>query len=606
MAKLNGQKQQLLNQVKNNPGVQLETLVRLVNQYDDLKIEDFQGYISDILYVQLLEAGRDVNEMDLWNRIENAPKNTPEEIQNLQRMVAQYVQQYSQGPKFTEAQSLMASLQQEMQEAMRRKQEEMAAQREQNDWIVLERGNYNALHLYKQKYPNSVHLDELDDLMWTNSTIVISMHSLNRYLSDWPMGKHAEEARRALGEISEWEIVKRTRDLFKVDDYRDNHPYSVFKSEIDMLYYELRDEELKKMKACPTEYSKDDVERFIAADIFDLYELINNELLTEESWEILKRGRDEFPDIAQYQVEDPNLKAPDNCTDIYLFGTPGTGKTCLLMGLTGANGRGYTLNMKVQGGEYASALQEYVRAGITPGRTFGQFVTVINGKVNETDKKGNVISHPINLVEMSGEEFALRIADAKGVTLADMGTGATNLLRNQNRKAFFIIVDPTRLKVKVDYRVEIKDAAGIVTSYAIRTKWVSQLDILNKFVSLFELDENQEIMKNVDAIHFVVTKADTLGETDKEREKRAKDLLLDIYEGPVQQLKDYCRRSKRVNYSTNYTPYVFTFSLGNFYLGDVFNFNNTETLQIVESIRSLTSGVKEETWWEKFKRTLNN
>ena len=207
---------------------------------------------------------------------------------------------------------------------------------------------------------------------------------------------------------------------------------------------------------------------------------------------------------------------------------------------------------------------------------------------------------------MSGEEFALRIADAKGVTLADMGTGATNLLRNQNRKAFFIIVDPTRLKVKVDYRVEIKDAAGIVTSYAIRTKWVSQLDILNKFVSLFELDENQEIMKNVDAIHFVVTKADTLGETDKEREKRAKDLLLDIYEGPVQQLKDYCRRSKRVNYSTNYTPYVFTFSLGNFYLGDVFNFNNTETLQIVESIRSLTSGVKEETWWEKFKRTLNN
>lgn len=605
MATLNGQKQLLLNQVKNNPNVQLEQLVELIHRYDDLKVEDFKGNISDILYVQLLEAGRDVNEKDLWNRIENAPKNTPEEIQNLQRMVAQYVQQYSQGPKYNDAQSLMATLQHEMQEAMLKKQREMEAQREQNDWLTLEKGNYNALHHYKQKYPNSVHLEELDDLMWTNSTMVISMHSLNRYLSDWPNGKHAEEARKALGEISEWELVKRERDLFKVDDYRDNHPYSVFKSEIDMLYYELRDEELKKMKACPTEYSKDKVDKFMAADIFDLYELMKNELLTEESWEILQRGRDEFPDIAQYQVEDPNLKAPENCTDIYLFGTPGTGKTCLLMGLTGANGKGYTLNMKVQGGEYASALQEYVRAGITPGRTFGQFVTVINGKVNETDKRGNIINHPINLVEMSGEEFALRIADAKGVTLADMGTGATNLLKNKNKKAFFIIVDPTRLKVKVDYRVERKDPTGNVIGYDIRTKWVSQLDILNKFVSLFELEENQEIMEKVDAIHFVVTKADTLGETDKERQRKAKEILLDIYEGPVQELKNYCRRSKRVNYSTNYNPHVFTFSLGNFYLGDVFNFNNAETLQIIEAIRSLTSGLKEETWWEKFKRKIN-
>ena len=605
MAILNGQKQQLLNQVKNNPGVELQTLVKLLNQYDDLKIEDFKGYISDILYVQLLEAGRDPREMELWNRIENAPKNAPEEIQNLQRMVSQYMQQYSQGPKFNEAQSLMVTLQQEMQEAMRRKQEEIAAQREQNDWIALERGNYNALHLYKQKYPNSVHSDELDDLMWTNSTLVITMHSLNRYLSDWPMGKHAEEARKALEEISEWDSVKRRRKLFEVDDYRDNHPFSVFKYEIDMLYYELRDEELKNMKTCPTEYSKDDIEKLMAADIFKLEDLIDYELMTEESWEILQRGRDEFPDIAQYQIEDPNLKAPEKCTDIFLFGTPGTGKTCLLMGLAGANGRGYTLNMRLQGGTYASALQEYVRAGITPGRTYGQFVTVINGKVNETDKKGNIISHPINLVEMSGEEFALRIADAKGVTLADMGTGATNLLRNQNRKAFFIIVDPTRLKVKVDYRKETRDASGNVIGYDIRTKWVSQLDILNKFVSLFELEENQEIMANVDAIHFVVTKADTLGETDKERQRKAKELLLDIYEGPVQQLKDYCRRSKRVNYSTNYDPYVFTFSLGNFYLGDVFNFDSTETLQIVESIRSLTSGLKEETWWEKVKRKLN-
>ena len=606
MPRLGSQKPLLLTQVRNNPNVRLEQLVELIHRYDDLEVEDFRGNISDILYVQLLEAGRDVNEMDLWNRIEIAPRNTPEEIQNLQRMVSQYMQEYPQGPKLNDAQSLMATLQHEMQEAMRRRQMEMEAQREQNDWLTLERGNYNALRHYKQKYPNSVHLEELDDLMWTNSTIVISMHSLNRYLSDWPMGKHAEEAQKALGEISQWELVKRKRDLFEVDDYRDNHPYSVFKYEIDNLYYELRDDLLDKMKACPTEYSKEDVERLIAADIFTLYELYDQQLMTEKSWEILQQDRDAFPDIAQYQIENPKLIAPENCTDVFLFGTPGTGKTCLLMGLTGANGSGYSLNMRVQGGAYASALQQYVRAGVTPGRTYGKYVTVINGRVNETDKKGIAISHPINLVEMSGEEFAFKINDdTKGVTLADMGTGATNLLKNNNRKVFFIVVDPTRLTVKVGTRVETKDATGNVTGYEIKNKWVSQLDILNKFVSLFELPENQEIMKNVDAIHFVVTKADTLGETDSERANKAKDILLDIYSGPVQQLKDYCRTTKRINYSTEYKPHVFTFSLGKFYIGDVFDFDNRETLKIIETIRSITCGLKEKTWWEKFKEKIN-
>ena len=135
MATLNGQKQQLLDHVKNSPDIRVSTIVELVMKYDDLSIEDFNGIIPELLYAELLGTGC-------------APK------------------------------------------------ESGAAQREQDDWIILETGNYNALHMYKQKYPNSVHLDELDDLMWTNSTIVVSMHSLTRYLTDWPNGKHAAEARQ--------------------------------------------------------------------------------------------------------------------------------------------------------------------------------------------------------------------------------------------------------------------------------------------------------------------------------------------------------------------------------------------------------------------------
>jgi hypothetical protein len=418
------------------------------------------------------------------------------------------------------------------------------------------------------------------------------------------MGRHAAEANKAISSFDEWEKVKRSGDIFQVDDYRDNHPDSPFIGEVSSLYYQLRDKELQKMKANPSDYSKDDVDRFISASIFSQWELQDENLITEESWETLQMDRTLFPNIQEYQ-KDANVIASDNCTDIYLFGTPGTGKTCLLMGLTGANGQGYTLNMKTAGGPYASALQQYVNHGITPGRTFGNFVTTINGQVVDNDNRGNKRYHKINFVEMSGEEFAKRIANNKEASLADMGTGVTELLKNSNRKAFFIIVDPTKDMVKVEYIEQVEDAQGTVVDERIRKQYISQLDILNKFVSLFELPANQEIMKNVDAIHFIVTKADTLG-IGAERLAKARELLTSKYAGPVESLKIYCSQTKRINYAANknYNPHVFTFSLGKFYLGDVFKFDSAETLQIIKAIRSITGFVKEKSWFDKLKEAI--
>lgn len=607
MPHLGTQKQLLLNQVKNQPGIALSQLVSLIENYDDLNIVDFKGYVSDIIYEQLADVARDPNERQMWDSILAAPLDTPQLVQDAQRLLSTYISRYPAGPKVVEAQEKSNEFQTVLAQLMENIRREEAAKREQQDWIMLDRGNYTALQVYKSKYPDSVHKHELDELMWKNTMAVLSRHSLDKYLNDWPDGLHAQEARVAIGEIVGWDEIKHSRDLdiFKVDEYRDSHPGSLFKSDVDRVFFDMKEALLKKMKETPSEFGRDFVQKILDADIFKIWELMDEGLMTDESYETLfNTDRSLFPTIADYQTENAGVTAPEDCTDIYLFGTPGTGKTCLLMGLTAANGCGYTLNMKTQGGAYAAALQEYVNAGITPGRTFGKFVTVINGNVNETLKQDRVISHRINLVEMSGEEFALRIADNQEVSLSNMGTGATNLLKNDNKKVFFIIVDASTLRVKVEYLEDRKDAEGHVVEQVVRKKYISQLDILNKFVSLFELPENQDIMKKVDAIHFVVTKADVLG--DKEtRLQNARDLLLKTYMGPVELLKDYCRKSKRINFSTKYRPQVFTFSLGKFYLGDVFKFDKEETLKIIDTIRIVTSGLKEKTWWDKFKESIN-
>lgn len=602
MAILNGDKTILLNQVKNNPEIPLQKLVDLLNRYEDLKPQDFKGYISDILYNQLLEAGRDPQEIELLNSIQAAPTSTPAEVQDAQRLVSTYMTQFPQGSQIDKMSVLMEQLERRLNELI-----------EEEDWKRLDKDSYSALKDYKDNYPNSVHLSELDDLMWGITKRVISRANIGRYLDDWVSGRHTKEANQALEEFDVWEEIKypdkedEDEQLFKVAYYRSSHPNSWLKNEVNRLYNELREKELKEMKANPSKYKKDRVDRLTDANIFTKNQLTAEELLPRDSRETPK-----LKDLRTFQLENPNIKAPEGCTDVYLFGTPGAGKTCLLMGLLGAdgtvdsNGNSYTINTKKNGGPYAAALQEYVDAGITPGRTYGSYVTTISGVVTEKSKKGgNIVNHQINLVEMSGEEFAIHIAGNEKVSLADMGTGATNLLRNKNRKVFFIVIDPTALVVKFNHMVYKTDGEGNVIGQELYNTYVNQKTVINQFASLFSLAENQDIMSYVDAIHFIVTKADMLGER-KERLEKAREILLNQYSAPVQKLINYCQQSKRINYSTNYRPHVFTFSLGRFYLGDIFDFDKTETLEIVDAIRAITGGTNEVSWWDKLMQAIGD
>lgn len=269
------------------------------------------------------------------------------------------------------------------------------------------------------------------------------------------------------------------------------------------------------------------------------------------------------------------------------------------MGISAANGQGYTLDMRTNGGPYAAALRQYAHAGRTPGRTMGKFVTTVSGVIN-SEENGKVSDYPVNLIEMSGEEFALRIAETKETNIANMGTAATNLLRNDNHKVFFILVDASKPMVKFSYLDrEIEDDTEI--SKYVRSRYISQLDILDKFVALISQPENQEIMNKVDAIHFIVTKGEFMG-SGEERDAKAAELVETQYLSVIEQLKNYCRHTKRINREYDYEPQIMTYSLGKFYLGDVFDYDSTDALKIVDAIRDASqSGNKHK--WRKFVNT---
>ena len=184
----------------------------------------------------------------------------------------------------------------------------------------------------------------------------------------------------------------------------------------------------------------------------------------------------------------PNYEAMPKGTDVYFFGLPVSGKTSLLMGLTGAEGKGCNIKFKAKGGSYAQALKKYVEAGVMPYSCPSNFISIVSAMIEEKrmgrNEKEVYWNHEINFVEMSGEEFANKIANNdKTVSLADMGEGTLNLLRNNNRKVFFIIVDPTRDIFSFTFGKPKYDTNGTLINIDMKSELVNTVEACFRHVS---------------------------------------------------------------------------------------------------------------------------
>jgi len=327
-------------------------------------------------------------------------------------------------------------------------------------------------------------------------------------------------------------------------------------------------------------------------------------VVTENVLQSLKNTniRYDLPNINQ-AIENSVPECKDGFTDVYFFGVPSTGKTCVLMGMSRSNS--LNINLAHGGGDYAEALQQYTDVGITVPGTPGTFVTTLEATIRSQSQEN--AEHRVNLVEMSGEEFAFDIAKNENriYSFESMGTGATKLLSNDNRKVFFLIIDPTANIVRISREVVVgydEETGEPLRRLELCT--VNQRTIIQKIVNIFEQPENAEIMKKVDSIHIIMTKADTLGNA-VEREDKAQTIFYDKYANDIlQPLKDLCKEYN-INSNTNFSPRLYTFSLGTFYVGGLYEYDPTDSNRLVKAIRNSTQGTKKKTFWDRLKEKLN-
>ena len=478
-----------------------------------------------------------------------------------------------------------------------------ALAKEETEWNAVDPFSMTSLIGHLNKYPMSTHHDEIDENVW-NITDKENVQQLQDYKVLFPKGKYIGEANARLNAIVEWNRVRESDDIIVVYNYIHNNPRSPYKNEADLLFMKLKQREIDFMRHEPNRYEVSRLQDLVKLGIFTDRDLISKGVMTENVWNTLNSidVKKDLPDIYE-AMQNSEAECPEGYTDVYFFGIPSTGKTCVLMGLSCTSS--LQVNLASSGGPYAEALRQYTDYGMTIPRTPGDFVTTLKATISEK-KNGMDIKHNVNLVEMSGEEFAFGITnnEAREFSFEEMGTGVTELLRNDNRKVFFLIIDPTTNIVRFNREYDEYDEQTGEKIHKLKYAVVNQKILMQKIVNIFQDPANSDIMKKVDSIHIIVTKADTLGEPlqrdDKALEVFNKNYGMNIVPPLIEVCRDY-----NINRNSNYRPKLFTFSLGTFYVGGLYEYEETDSDNLVKAIMNATGGERQKTFWDKVRDVLN-
>ena len=582
--------------IQREPTKSADYMLECIQKYDNLSLDDFPNMESSKReYIrEKLNSVPNPNEQKEWNTIVTMSETPSQELLDaLNAYIRNWESSRPAGNHVDDAWNEVSRVENSLIIEQ--------TQKEEADWNEVDTLSQTSLVGHLDKYPKTVHKNEIDDSVW-GLIDKENIQDIQNYLTIFQNGLHAKEAKDVLNAIVEWNNVKNTNDIFVINDYLRANPTSPFKQQASILIAGLKQGEIAAMRSNPNNYEDVRLLKLIDEKLVTERELISSNVITENVLKNLRNPylRQDLPDIEK-AIEESRAECCEGFTDVYFFGVPSTGKTCVLMGLSRAEN--LSIDTASGGGEYASALQEYTDMGVTVPRTPGTFVTTLEATISSPTNSN--LSHKINLVEMSGEEFTFQIAKNKDVvSFEEMGTGATKLLMNDNKKVFFLIIDPTVDVVHLDR--EIIDGYDEETGKPkkrIEYASANQKTIIQKMIDLF--GKNKEIMKKVDSIHIIMTKSDTLGNV-VEREDKAYNLIMAKYRHDIlkQTFLDLCEECN-INSNTGFFPKLYTFSLGDFYVGGFYEYHSSDSNKLVTAIMNATRPVKKKTLWGKIKDLVN-
>lgn len=412
-----------------------------------------------------------------------------------------------------------------------------------------------------------------EDTLWANACQRDNITLYRLYLNRYPSGRYRFDAE---GRLNELEAEKERLQQEILFDMR-NSPWKYNRSLMQKLIHggNAMDTDRSGLESLP---EGDVAARFVKLGLtIDYNTLVENGIIpgaiTERD---LLTPEFQLPQINNYDA------FPLDRTDIYFLGVARSGKSSVLSGLfnamtTRGNWR-YHPNIGANGVDgsmaYYNGLVRAMTAKKPPVPTAFDTINYINIDVPRAG--GTRHTAELNFVEISGECFKT-LSESLGDGAQVWGQlGASRVLANNNRKVLFFLLD---------YNVILGNQDGI-TLY-------DQQEALQNALTIFSYDgtgkdhRNGCTLSKVSSIGVILTKADLMNTTDRaERQRIAREYLQNNFASFMGQLSDACRQF-RINKADGYRPYVLTFSLGQFYVGNTVMFDPTDAMDLANTIERL-------------------
>lgn len=349
-----------------------------------------------------------------------------------------------------------------------------------------------------------------------------------------------------------------------IDRYPDSEYQEEAKKRIQCIEKLLRD-----IKRVPSDYSRERMYEIISSNRLSREDLVyNHHVLTDRAYEHIRRYphlEDEQRELPFSRIEKPYSEHGN--IDVYFFGLSGSGKTCLLAGLMGLSGQlGFQFDPRGPGGagNFASELRNYSRCSMLPPHDCKNYIQIIDAQIN--DENGN--PHDISLIEMSGEKLRDLAMMENSSCIDDLGIGASALLLNDNKKILFFVIDPSN------------EGPMVWNDYG-NSKIIKQSDAIQSVLSI--LQKNKKVMRKIEAIHFILTKCDSLGE-DIDQDVIRDRIIRQGYMDCIQFAKSVCQEFD-INRQVGNSVGLYPFSLGKFMPGDTYTYDDTRALMILRGIQ---------------------
>jgi len=308
--------------------------------------------------------------------------------------------------------------------------------------------------------------------------------------------------------------------------------------------------------------------------VTEIQALINSDAISKE--ELLKTSKviDEeiFEKIVSYEKIKIDYKdwkdLPElqkNRTDLYFFGQPGSGKTCVLASLFHyANQKGLIKDNQSnrEGAKYRDTLINGIRKGVLAEATPVEGINYI--PIDLTNPSNNRI-HPLNFIEMSGEKFVK--AYEEGINKDNIGTN--KYLKNNNRKLIFFVLD---------YLSYIKSSA-------------SKQDTMLQNV-LTNLS-NDNTLDKTDTIYLILSKSDMFPEGENQL-----NFAKEFVDNKMKNLKNNLKLIQK-DHNNNFKIILFPYTLGTVKFSRLLTqFDLTSPKNLIDWICAYSFS-EERNWWKK-------